>query len=91
MKEDEWERSQEANSCHHRANAAFQDRTGRSTQRRFQAAPKAQGTPFAGTSIPGKVDGRTSISWTGGSNKSFMKRIGNIIARAKRMLICFAT
>lgn len=37
------------------------------------------------------VDGKTSISWTGGTNKSFMKRIGNIIARAKRMLICFAT
>lgn len=53
--------------------------------------PKPQGTPFAGTNIPGKVDGKTSISWTGGTNKSFMKRIGNIIARAKRMLICFAT
>lgn len=36
-------------------------------------------------------NGKTSISWTGGTNKSFMKRIGNIIARAKRMLICFAT
>lgn len=52
---------------------------------------KTSGDTFAGTNIPGKVDGRTSISWTGGSNKSFMKRIRNIIARAKRMLICFAT
>lgn len=79
-----------ANSCHHAANAAFQYETECSIQRRFQSAPKPQGTPFVGAKWLKKVDGKTSISWVGETDKLFMKRIGSLIARAKRMLICFA-
>lgn len=47
--------------------------------------------PSVGANITEKVDGKTSIFWAGETNKSFMKRIGSIIAGAKRMLIYFAT
>lgn len=80
-----------ANSCHHAENAAAQYKTEQHPAQVPVSTRTTGGCLSLGKTSLKKVDGKTSISWAGETNKSFMKRIGSIRARAKRMLICFAT